>query len=397
MSFDRRNDISVFARTNSRYSQRSFGIRRNDRLLSMYVIGKTGTGKSSLLKNLILNDIHNGEGLTLLDPHGDLVEGIVSRIPSHRTDDLVYFNVPADDPQYSYNPIKRVPQRFHALATSGLMEVFYKLWGEKAWGQRMERVLRNTIFALLEYGNATLADIMRLLRDKDFQQAVAKRITNSEVREFWHFEFPKYSHRYKMDTIAPILSKVGAFLADPKLNRIFTSTDNPLQFRKIMDDRKILLVNLSTGRLGADSAGLLGALIVTTIGLAAYSRANVDESKRTHHFLYMDEFQLFTTLSVANMLSELRKYRLGMCLAHQYLHQLETDVLHAVLGNAGTLISFRLGAEDASYIARELAPVVSMTDLIRLPNYGIYLKLMIDGASSKPFSADTLPPTSAIL
>ena len=195
-----------------------------------------------------------------------------------------------------------------------------------------------------------------------------------------------------MDVVAPILSKVGAFLSDPKLHRILTSADKPLQFRKIMDEGRILLVNLATGRIGSDSAGLLGAMLVTTIGLAAYSRAGLREEERRPHFLYMDEFQSFTTLSVANMLSEVRKYKLGMCLAHQYLNQLDPDVRHAVLGNAGTLISYRLGAEDASYIAGELAPTFSAEDLIKLPNYSIYLKLMIDGAPSKPFSANTLPP-----
>ena len=389
------NHIAYFARTNARTSHQLFGIKRPDRLLSMYIIGKTGTGKSTLLETLATQDIQHNEGITFLDPHGDIIERIAQAIPAHRKDEVIYFDVPSPNLPYGYNPLRRVAFQYHPLATSGLMEVFYKRWGEKAWGQRMERVLRNAIFALLEQQNATLPDLMRLLREKGFQETVARRISNKEVRDFWQSEFPKYSYRYRMDVAAPILSKVGAFLSDPKLYRILTTPNNPVQFRKIMDEGKILLVNLATGRIGSDSAGLLGALFVTTIGLAAYSRANVGEKARKPHFLYMDEFQSFTTLSVANMLSEVRKYKLGMCLAHQYLNQLDPEVRHAVLGNAGTLISFRLGAEDALYIAQELAPIFGAGDLIKLPNHSIYLKLMIDGAPSKPFSANTLPPRTA--
>ena len=387
-------EITYFARTNARASYRLFGIKRNDRLFSLYIIGKTGTGKSTLLETLALGDIRRGEGITFLDPHGDLIERIFRSIPPERRDDVLYFDVPSPSLVYSYNPLRRVAAQYHPLAVSGLMEVFYMRWGEKAWGQRMERVLRNAIFALLEHGSATLADLVRMLRDNAFRQSVVAGVRNQEVRDFWHGEFPKYAPRYRMDVVAPILSKAGAFLSDPRLYRILTSKDNPIQFRKIMDEGKILLVNLAAGRIGADSAGLLGALFVTTIGLAAYSRANLPEEERIHHYLYMDEFQSFTTLSVANMLSEVRKYKLGMILAHQYLNQLAPEVRDAVLGNAGTLISFRLGAQDAAYIAQELAPTFDATDLTRLPNHSIYLKLMIDGAPSRPFSADTLPPST---
>lgn len=360
----------------------------------MYIIGKTGTGKSTLLATLATQDIAHGEGISFLDPHGDIIERIAHAIPPHRTSDVIYFDVPKPNLAFSYNPLRRVAPQYRPLATSGLMEVFYKRWGEKAWGQRMERVLRNAIFALLEQESATLVDLMRLLREKEFRETVTRNITNKEVRAFWHSEFSRYSSSYRMDVATPILSKVGAFLSDPKLYRILTRTDNQLQFRKIMDEGKILLVNLATGRIGSDSAGLLGAMLVTTIGLAAYSRANITEEERRYHFLYMDEFQSFTTLSVANMLSELRKYKLSMCIGNQYLHQLDSNVRHAILGNAGTLISFRLSAEDASYMAGEFAPTFNAEDLLKLPNYNINLKLLIDGAPSKPFSATTLLPQS---
>jgi hypothetical protein len=269
------------------------------------------------------------------------------------------------------------------------MEAFKKLWGD-AWGVRMEHVLRNALYALIESGDATLPDILRMLTDKRFQRAVCSRVTNEQVRAFWLKEFSQYNPRYRQESIAPIQNKVGAFLADPRLYRMLTSPPVDLSFRRIMDEGKILIVNLSKGRLGEDSANLLGALLVTTIGLAALSRADVEEQRRPDYHVFIDEFQSFTTLSVANMVSELRKFHLGLVFAHQHLYQLEPAVRHAVLGNAGTLISFRLGAEDAQTIAREVAPVFTPQDLVNLPNHSIYLKLMIDGTPSRPFSATTM-------
>jgi hypothetical protein len=245
---------------------------------------------------------------------------------------------------------------------------------------------------LIEYGDATLPDILRFLTDKEFRSEVIKRVGNEQVRAFWTEEFPRYNPFYRQEAIGPIQNKVGAFLADPRLRDLFTESANELQVRRLMDEGKILLVNLSKGQLGEDSANLLGALLVSTISLAAFSRAGLPESERRDFFVYLDEFQSFTTLAVANMFSELRKYRVGLVLAHQHLHQLEPDVRHAVLGNVGTMIAFRLGAEDAHVIARELAPEFDPEDLLSLPNHTVYLKLMIDGAPSRPFSAVTLRP-----
>jgi hypothetical protein len=265
------------------------------------------------------------------------------------------------------------------------------MWPD-AWGVRMEHILRNALFALFEQREATLADILRLLSDKDYRKSVARALENEHVRSFWLNEYEKYSYRLRADAIVPIQNKVGALLADPRLSTMLTKPTKLLSLRRIMDEGRVLLVNLSKGRLGDDAASLLGGLLVTAFGLAALSRADLPHAARRPFFLYVDEFQSFTTLSFATMLSELRKYGVGMVLAHQYLHQLEPDVRHAVLGNAGTLVAFRLGAEDAALIAREFFPVFSAADLLALPNWSIYLKLMIDGAPSKPFSAATLRP-----
>ena len=272
-----------------------------------------------------------------------------------------------------------------------MMEVFQKMWPE-AWGVRMEHILRNVLMALLEQPDATLHDVLRVLTDQKFRKKIAQSLKNETVKTFLEKEYERFSFGYRADGTAPIQNKVGAFLADPLLNRILTAPPIDLHIRKIMDEGKVLLVNLAKGRIGEDSSALLGGLLVTTIGLAAFSRADTPAEHRRDFFVYVDEFQSFTTLAVVNMFSELRKYRLGFTVAHQYLNQLEPDVRHAVLGNAATLISFRVGAEDAPFLVQEFVEQFEQIDLMQLPNYRIYLKLMIDGMPPKPFSAETLPP-----
>jgi hypothetical protein len=386
-----RDGISYFARTNKRPPDRVFGVKHTDRFHHIYAIGRTGTGKSTLLETLAREDIRQGDGLAVIDPHGDLVERLARAIPPERAKDLVYLDPASGKHPYRYNPLRKVRPDKIPLAVSGVLEAFKKIWG-KSWGVRMEHIFRNSLHALIEYGDATLPDILRLFSDKPFLDSVLKRITNEQVRGFWTEEFAKYSPWYRQEAIGPIQNKVGAFLADRRLHELFTGRAKELSVRRMMDEGKMVLVNLSKGELGEDSSNLLGALLLSTISLAAFSRAELAESERRDFFVYLDEFQNFTTLAVANMISELRKYRVGLVLAHQHLHQLEPDVRHAVLGNVGTLISFRLGAEDATMIARELAPKFKPEDLVNLPNHTIYLKLMIDGAPSLPFSAVTLPP-----
>jgi type IV secretory pathway TraG/TraD family ATPase VirD4 len=385
------NDVTHIARTDFRNDQRLFGIRREDRFSHVYIIGKTGTGKSTLLERMALQDLERGNGFALIDPHGDLIERIANRIPPERSSDVLYLDAADPSQPYGYNPLRRVRQDRIALAASGLMEVFAKMWPE-AWGVRMEHILRNVLMALLEQPQATLHDVLRIISDSKYRKSIAATVQNETVRNFLQKEFERFTFGYRADGIAPIQNKVGAFLADPLLNRILTAPKQELHIRRIMDEGKVLLVNLAKGRIGEDSSSLLGGLLVTTIGLAGYSRAELDPTKRRDFFVYVDEFQSFTTLALANMLSEMRKYRLGFTVAHQFLHQLEPDVRHAVLGNAGTIISFRVGAEDSPYLAREFHEVFEEIDLLQLPNHRIYLKLMIDGTPSMPFSAATTRP-----
>jgi hypothetical protein len=381
-----------FARVDFRRDRRTFGIKNEDRFSHVYIIGKTGTGKSTLIETMALQDLELGNGFALVDPHGELVERIASRIPASRQADTIYFN-PADPAQpYGYNPLRQVRPDFISLAASGLMEVLKKMWAD-SWGVRMEHILRNVLLALLEQPDATLSDVLRLLSDRSYRQKICRSLKNRTVKNFLEHEFERFTFGYRADGIAPIQNKIGAFLADPLLNRVLTAPRQDLHVRRIMDEGKVLLVNLAKGRLGEDSSSLLGGLLVTTIGLAAFSRADVPPEMRRDFYVYVDEFQSFTTLALVNMFSELRKYRVGFTVAHQYLHQLEPEIRHAVLGNAGTVISFRVGAEDAPYIVEEFHERYKKIDFLQLPNYRTYMKLMIDGTPSKPFSAMTLAPS----
>lgn len=369
-----------------------FGIRRQDRRAHVYAIGKTGTGKSTLLKNLARQDIERGEGLTVIDPHGDLVEEIAGSIPPGRHRDLTYLNAPDSKQPYGYNPLRFVSPAARHLASAGLIEVLRKTWDDRSWGPRLEHILRNAFLSLLSRQDSTLEDVLRILSERGFRARVVRDLEDPVLVRFWREEFNRYPLRLRAEAIAPIQTKIGAYLANPLLRRILTAPETPISFRRIMDERKILLVNLSRGQLGEDSSALLGGLIVTTIAAAAFHRARLDPDSRIDHWLYVDEFQSFTTNTVATMLSELRKFRVGLTLAHQYLHQLEPDIQHAVLGNVGTLISFRLGPQDARFLSREFHPKFGAEDLMNLPNHHIRLRLLIDGEPSKPFSAATLAP-----
>lgn len=388
------NQVNYLGRPDFRNVQSLFGISQPDRLFHTYAIGKTGTGKTTLLETLIRQDVLADRGLCLIDPHGDLIERVAATMLSRRAVDVRHLNMPDPNQPFGYNPLRHVHPPLIPLAASGLLEAFKKHWTD-AWGVRMEHVLRNAIYALLEIEGSVLPDILRLLDDKSFRQQVAKRVRNEQVRHFWGREFDQYSFRYRADSVAPVQNKVGALLADPTMRRLFTEPLQQLRFRQIMDEGGIILVNLARGRIGEDSAALLGSMLVTTIGLAAFSRANAPEDARRPFFLYLDEFQNFTTASVATMISELRKYKVGLVLANQHLGQLTDEVREAVLGNVGTLITFRVGPEDAILLAREFGERFAPIDLMSLPNHHIYLRMMIDGAPSKPFSATTMLPDDA--
>lgn len=378
--------ISYFARTNFRNRGTLFGIMQADRLSHVYLIGKTGVGKSTLIETLALQDLSAGRGFALIDPHGDLVEKIVAELLPDQAQEIAYLNAPDPNQPYGYNPLRRVRDDKIPLAVSGLLETLKKMWPD-AWGVRMEHVLRNTLYTLLERDDAKLPDILHLYADDDYRKEIVAGIRNKVVKRFWQNEFNEYPARLRAEACAPIQNKLGALLSDPTLYRILVEPEIDLHFRSLMDEGKVLLVNVAKGRLGEDSALILGSLIVSTLGLAAFSRADSHMGERKPFFVYLDEFHNFTTLMLANMMSELRKYGVGLTLAHQYMHQLEPDIRQAVLGNAGTLISFRVGPDDASVLARELQPKFDVEDLLNLANYDIYLKLMIDGSPSSAFSA----------
>lgn len=390
-SFVRESDISIFAKADSRGSLTPFGIKRSDRRGHMYIIGKTGTGKSTLLETLMMNDLLKGQGFAVLDPHGDLIKRIRSQIPTERADRVIDFD--ASDPQtpYGFNPLGFMAVDKRPLAASGLVQVFKHLWVD-SWGPRLEYILRNCLLSLLDFPNAKFTDIPKLLSNPKFRADVVKFIRNEETREFWTNEFNKYPERFRLESISPIQNKVGAFLSNSLLRRMLTNPERPLNLRRSMDEGKIILVNLAKGSIGEDTANLLGSLLISRFDLAALSRSDTPEESRRDFILYMDEFHNFTTQSLVFMLSELRKYRLSLVLAHQYLSQLEPRIRDAILGNAGTIILFRIGAADAEELAPEFAPTFTGTDLISLPNYSIYLRMMIDGKISPPFSAVTLPP-----
>ncbi len=385
--------ITYFAKTNHRSSFIPFGVKQADRLSHTYVIGKTGTGKTTLLETKISQDINANRGVTLIDPHGDLIDRVFNHILSHRKKDLIYFDIPSTQNKWGYNPLKRVSYDKRPLVASGILEILKKQFDSRSWGVKMEHILRNVLLTLLDQPEADFSYIPRLLQDKSYRKTALENVTNSSVKEFWLNEYDKYPPYFRASSIAPIQNKIGAFLSNHIIKSVLINPTKEIKLRKIIDENKILLVNLSKGRIGEDTANLLGGLLISSLGLAAFSRADTSEHTRTPHMLYVDEFQNFTVLSLINMMSELRKYKVGMILANQYLYQLDKDIREAVLGNVGTLISFRVGPNDARYLAKEFYPIFRQEDIINLPNFSIYLKLMINGSPSKPFSADTLLPT----
>jgi len=385
------DNITYFAKTNFRNSEVKFGIKVDDRRRHMYFIGKTGMGKSTVLENMIIQDIRSGKGVCVIDPHGDLVEKVIDFIPNSRVNDVIYFNPSDLDHPIAFNVLEHVDESERHLVVSGLIGVFKKIWAD-SWGPRLEYVLHHTISALLEYPGSTLLGIMRMLVDKPFRKKVIDQLSDPVVKSFWVDEYSKYPDRFQAEAIAPIQNKVGRFLSSALIRNILGQTKSSFNMREIMDGQKILLINLSKGRVGEDNSALLGAMMITKIQLAAMSRVNISENERKDFYLYVDEFQNFATESFAGILSEARKYRLNLILAHQYIEQIDEAVAAAVFGNVGTIIAFRVGAADAEFLEKEFYPTFTQFDLVNLAKYQTYLKLMIDGVASEGFSANTLPP-----
>lgn len=384
-------EIAVFAQTTFRNQFKKFGIKTDDRRRHMYLIGKTGMGKSTIQENMIVGDIRAGYGLAVVDPHGDLAEKIIEYVPANRIQDVVYFNPSDMDYPIAFNVLEQVEPHLRHLVASGLLGVFQKLWAD-SWGPRLEYILRNAILAILDFPGSTLLGVVRMLSDKSYRKRVVANIKDPVVKAFWEKEFASYADKFASEAVSPIQNKVGQFLSSSLMRNIIGQVKSSIDIRNIMDEGKILIMNLSKGRIGEDNSALLGAMMITKIQLAAMSRVDMPEKERKDFYLYIDEFQNFSTDSFANILSEARKYHLNLILAHQYIEQLSEKVKPAVFGNVGTMVSFRVGATDAEELAKEFAPVFTEEDLVNLPKYEMYLKLMIDGIASSPFSAKGLPP-----
>ncbi len=388
---DHENEITYFAKTNFRQGGQKFGIKTDDRRRHMYIVGKTGMGKTTLLENMVLQDIYNGHGVCYIDPHGDTVENILDYIPSWRINDVVYFN-PADlDHPIGFNVLDEVSGSQKHLVAGGLMSVFKKIW-ENMWSARMEYILGNTILALLDTPGSTFLGINRMYSDEEYRRSVIENIKDPVVKQFWVMEYASYSEKYATEAVAAVQNKIGQFLSSDVIRNIVAQVKSTIDVRNIMDSQKIFLVNLSKGRIGEDNSRLLGGMLINKIQLSAMERVDMLEKDRKDFYLYVDEFQNFATESFANILSEARKYRLNLIVAHQYMAQLTEEVKDAVLGNVGTMIAFRVGAPDAQELETEFMPRFTPEDIINIPKYQVYLKLMIDGVSSPPFSAATLPP-----
>lgn len=387
--------ICYFGTVNDYDRQKTFGILQDDRCKHMYILGKTGMGKTTLLQNMILQDIYNGFGVCFIDPHGDPSEYILDRIPAHRLQDIIYFNPSDIELPIGLNILQAQRGEEPFLTASGLVAVFHRIWAGM-WSARMEYILNNTLLALLEAPGNTLLSVIQMLTDNDYRKMVVKDIKDPLVKNFWVKEFANFNDRYRQEAISPILNKIGQFLSTDLVRNIVGQKTSTIDFREIMDTKKILIVNLSKGRLGEDNSNLLGSLIVTKLQLAALSRVDIVEKDREDFYLYVDEFQNFTTDSFGTILSEARKYKLNLVLAHQYISQLSESgndkVKNAIFGNIGTLISFRVGSDDADVLAKEFAPVFEPQDLISLDRTKIALSLSIHDKKSASFLANTLPP-----
>lgn len=384
-------NLSIIGKTNFRGEEKIFGIKVPDRALHMYAIGKTGTGKSTLLKFLAIDDINKGRGMAIVDPHGDLIQDILEYIPEERLDDVVYLS-PADSKHpVGFNLLENTDPEYKNIIASGIVSVFKKIFGE-SWGPRLEYILRNVVLGLLDYKKATLLSVLRVLTDTKFRREVVSTIEDPVIKDFFVNEFERYDQKFRTEAVAPIQNKVGQFLSSTTIRNIVGQEKTTIDVRKIMDEGKILLIDLSIGKIGEDNSTLLGSLIITKIQMAAMSRADTPKDQRRPFYLYVDEFQNFATDSFAVILSEARKYGLNLFVTNQYIAQMPENVADAVFGNVGTLITFRVGAKDAEFLNREFVPVFEPGDLSNLNNYNVYIKMSIDGLTSTPFSAKTLLP-----
>jgi TraM recognition site of TraD and TraG/Helicase HerA, central domain len=392
-SIDQNPDLALLGRTAFRSRRELVGILPDDRMRHVYIVGKTGMGKSTLLYNLILSDIAAGRGVGLIDPHGDLAESLLPALPKYCTNNVILFDAGDTSHPLAFNPLHCDDPARRPLVASGIISAFKKLFGD-SWGPRLEYFLRNAILALVEVRGTTLVSILRLLTETRYRQTIVSQLTDPIVRGFWEREFAVMHPKLQVEAIAPIQNKVGAFVSSPLLRNIIGQPENRLSLRHVMDNQQVLIVNLSKGRIGEDSSTLLGSLLVSSLQLAAMSRSDVPETERKQFHLYVDEFQNFATDAFATILSEARKYRLSLTLANQYLGQVEEQTAAAVFGNVGSLLCFQVGANDSETLAEQLGSGMTPQDLMTLPRYQAYARLLIDGQPSRPFSIQTLPPAT---
>lgn len=371
-----------------------FALFQPDRRQHVHVIGKSGTGKTTLLRNMIVQDIMAGRGVGLIDPHGDLAQDILDHIPRDRTDDVAYFDPSDFEHPIGFNLLARVPRDRRHLVASGVVSVFRGIWAD-SWGPRLEYILYGCIAALLECENVSLMGIPRMLTDEAYRDWVVRQVKDPMVRSFWLSEFARYDRRFLQEVIAPIQNKVGQLLMAPELRNIFGQVRSLIDVRALMDRGRIFIANLSKGKIGEDKANLLGALWVTQFQLGAMSRANVPETERRDFNLYVDEFQSFVSDTFSSVLSEARKYALTLTLAHQYFDQLKPSILSAVLGNVGSIISFRVGHKDAEVLATTFGSGFVADHFTGLSNGEVRAKLLQSGADVEPFVGNTLPPIGA--
>lgn len=385
-------EVSYFAKTNFRNFNIRFGIKQADRLFHFYALGKTGSGKTSLLKYLMQQDLVASRGFTFLDVHGDACSELFSKLSDSAKEKVIYLDVTKPDLQWGYNPFRKVKPSQRSLVASNILEILKRNW-KSAWGMKMEHILRYCLLTLLDQPKANFADLSRILQDPSFRRSCLNHVSNKDIRAFWELEFPKY----RPGDLLPILNKTGAFLAHPMVRKVLVENTRQLSLRSIMDKEQVLLINLAKGQVGSDVAHILGSLLLTSLASSAFSRIDTPYHLRKPFFIYLDEFQtLSNTDLLAEMLSELRKFKVGLVLANQFLSQLEPEVRASLLGNVGTIVAFRCSIADASLLVKEFIPLgipkYEIADFTSLANFEVYLKLMINGKPSRAFSAETFRP-----
>lgn len=388
LSEEDRANVNLFGKVHFKNQDQIFGIKREDRRRHMYVLGKSGTGKSTLLANMIISDLKHNEGIAVIDPHGDLIETVLDYIPKHRINDVILLDPADPEAVVKMNLFEGGTMVHRELIASGIVSIFQKMYAH-SWGPRLEYILRNTLLTLLSE-QAKLDDILHMLTDDKFRKKVVDRLEDPVLKNFWVTEFNTMTEKQRIEAISPILNKVGQFVTSPLVSGVVNAKTSSFNIEEVMDEGKILLVNVSQGKLGEDNASLLGAMMITKIQLAAMNRVYKSEESRRDFYLYIDEFQNFATTSFVKILSEARKYRLNLTLANQYMDQIPDEVKAAIFGNAGTICSFILGASDADWMMKEFGQKYTQEDLVSLERYQIITKLMIDNQMSQPFPAATL-------